>query len=181
MYKPPSYKTDGIRSIKSDSFGEHLTCDHVIVYRDNEASIGGCRLALILKDVGTSFAHAYPSGRKSQDECYRALTHFVSNKDEVSAIYSDNAPEITGAIKDIGWRHEQSKAYIHQSNALARKSGPSEPQLKGRDPTLSKQVSLIPNGLMHLNMHAYAATQAILAVSSTLPGISVSALAFQDP
>ena len=30
MYKPSSYKTGGIRSIKSDSFGEHLTCDHVI-------------------------------------------------------------------------------------------------------------------------------------------------------
>ena len=122
MYKPPSYKTAGIRSIKSDSFGEHLTCDYVIVYRDNEASIEGCRLALILKDVGTSFMHAYPSGRKSQDECYHALTYFVSNKDEVGTIYSDNALEITGAMKDIGWRHEQSKAYIHQSNALAERA-----------------------------------------------------------
>ena len=66
--------------------------------------------------------HAYPSGRKSQDECYHALTNFVSNKDEVGTICSDNAPEITGAIKDIGWRHEQSKAYIHQSNALAERA-----------------------------------------------------------
>ena len=122
MDKPPSYKTDGVRSIKSETFGEHLTCGHVIVYRDNEASIQGCRLALILKDVGTSVMHAYPCGRKSQDECYHALTHFVSNKDEVGTIYSDNAPEITGAIKDLGWRHEQSKAYIHQSNALAERA-----------------------------------------------------------
>ena len=86
MYKPPSYKTDGVRTIKSETFGEHLTCDHVIVYRDNEASIEGCRLALILKDVATSFLHAYPSRWKSQDECYHALTHFVSNKDEVGTI-----------------------------------------------------------------------------------------------
>ena len=73
MYKPPSFKTDGIRSIKSETFGEHLTCNHVAVYRDNEASIEGCGLALIIRDVGTSFTHAYPSGRKSQDKCYPAL------------------------------------------------------------------------------------------------------------
>ena len=59
MYKPPSYRTDGVRSIKSETFGEHLTCGHVIVYRDNVASIEGCRLALILKDVGTSLCLSF--------------------------------------------------------------------------------------------------------------------------
>ena len=45
-----------------------------------------------------------------------------ATKNEVGAIYSDTAPERTGAIKDIGWRHEQSKACIHQSNALAERA-----------------------------------------------------------
>ena len=62
MYKPPSYKTDGIRSIKSETFGEHLICDHIIVYRDNEASIEGCRLVLMIKDVGTSCMPIHPDG-----------------------------------------------------------------------------------------------------------------------
>ena len=178
MYEPLSYKTDGIRSIKSETFGEHLTCDHVIVYRDNEASIEGCRLALILKDVGTSFMHAHRSGRESQDECYHALTHFVSNKDEVGTIYSDSAPEITGAIKDLGWRHEQSKAYIHQPNVLAE--GAIRATAKERDPTLNTQDYLTATGHMRSNMHAYVTTQATLVVWSTLHGTSVLALVFLD-
>ena len=113
-----------------------MTCDHVVVYRDTEASIEGSRSALIAKDVGASFVHAFPSGRKSTG--YHSLTHFVSDKDSVGIIYSDNAIEIATAIKDLGWRHEQSKAYIHQSNALAERV--IRTTTEGLDPTLSKQA-----------------------------------------
>ena len=121
--------------------------------------------------------HAYPSGWKSQDECYHALTHFVSNKDEIGSIYSDNAPEITGAIKDLGWRHEQSKAYIHQFNALAERAI--------RATTEGTRSNLEQAGLSHCYWpHALehacvcVTNRATPTVSITLRGTSVSALGF---
>ena len=65
-----------------------------------------------------SFTPIHPDG-SPRTSAIKHLTRFVSKK--VGTIYSDNAPEITGAIKDLGWRHEQSKAYMHQSNALAER------------------------------------------------------------
>ena len=49
------------------------------------------RLALVVKDVATSFMYAYTSALKSEEECHLALIHFVSHKDAVAQFYSDNA------------------------------------------------------------------------------------------
>ena len=68
MFKPPSYQTNGSRFIEAEKLGEHLTGDHLVVYRDNEEEIIDSRLALVIKDVATGFLAAYPSGRMSQDE-----------------------------------------------------------------------------------------------------------------
>ena len=86
MFKPPSYQTNGSRFIEAEKFGEHLTGDHLVVYRDNEEEIIDSRLALVIKDVATGFLAAYPSGRKSQDECYQALNHFVAHNEEVGIV-----------------------------------------------------------------------------------------------
>ena len=47
MYKAPGYRTDGLRSVSASCFGDHITADHVVLYRDSdnmieEFQIGTC-------------------------------------------------------------------------------------------------------------------------------------------
>ena len=69
MYKTPGYKTEGIRSVEASSFGDHIAADHVVIYRDSHQVIEEARLALVIKDVATSFMYAYPSALKDEMEC----------------------------------------------------------------------------------------------------------------
>ena len=54
-----------------------------MIYRDSHQVIEEARLALVIKDVATSFMYAYPSALKDEMECKSALQHFVSSKDKV--------------------------------------------------------------------------------------------------
>ena len=116
MYKTPGYKTDGVRSVEASS------SDHVVIYRDSHQVIEEARLALVIKDVATSFMCAYPSALKDEMECKSALQHFVSSKDKVGVFYSDNAKGLVRSALSLGWRHEKSKKYIHQSNSMAERA-----------------------------------------------------------
>ena len=113
MYKTPGYKTDGVRSVEATSFGDHVTADHVVIYRDNHHAIEEARFALVIKDVATTFMHAYPSALKDETECKAALQHFVSSKDKVGVFDSDNAKELVKSGLSLGWRHEKSKKSRH--------------------------------------------------------------------
>ena len=141
MYKAPGYRTDGLRSISASCFGDHITADHVVLYRDSDNMIEDSRLALIVKDVATSFMFAYPSALKDADECQVALQHFVASTDKVGVFYSDNAKELTRATKSLGWRHEHSKDYIHQSNSIAERAV--------RATTEGTRCNLLQAGLSH--------------------------------
>ena len=55
MYKSPGYKTEGVRSVEAPGFGDHITADHVVIYRDNHQVIEEARLAPVIKDVATTF------------------------------------------------------------------------------------------------------------------------------
>ena len=121
MYKPPSYATGGVRTIEATDFGDHVTADHIVIYRDQETVIEDSRLALVIKDVATGFCYAYPSALKTAEECTCALQHFTSSKDVVKNFYSDRAPELNAAAKKMKWRHEKSKAYLRQTNAIAER------------------------------------------------------------
>ena len=142
MYKSPSYSGKGVTAKEAKDFGDHITADHVVLYRDNENIIEDSRLALVIKDVATTFMQAYPSALKSEEECYRALTHFTSNRDNVGLFYSDNAKELVKTVPSLGWRHELSKAYIHQSNAVAERAV--------RSSTEGTRTNLLQAGLSHV-------------------------------
>ena len=138
-------KTRRRHCANQEELGDHITADHVVLYRDNESIIEDSRLALVIKDVATTFIHAihaYPSALKSEDECYRALIHFTSSRDSAAAFYSDNAKDLVKAVSSLGWRHELSKAYIHQSKASAERAV--------RSSTEGKRADLLQAGLSHV-------------------------------
>ena len=65
MYKPPSYATGGFNTVEAKEFGDHVTADHIVIYRDKDVVLEDSRLALVIKDVATHFTYAYPSALKS--------------------------------------------------------------------------------------------------------------------
>ena len=76
----------------------------------NEQSIDGDRVAMVMKDVATN----YPSARSH-------AKHFVAPGEEVGVFYSDAAPSIKLACREVGWRQNTSVAYVSKSNAVAER------------------------------------------------------------
>ena len=160
MYKPPSYKKE-TSTIEAEVFGDHVTADHLILHRDKQTVIEDSRLALVVKDVATCFMYAYPAALKSEDECLVALQHFASAKDNVETFYSDKSRELEAAAKTLGWRHELSKAYIHQSNAVAERAV--------RATTEGTRTNLIQAGISHVYW-PFALEHACTAYNISNPG-----------
>ena len=73
-----------------------------------------------MKDVHTQFRHVYPSQTKSGDSCVSAFNHFLSHKDEVGAVYTDNSRELIHTIGELGYRHQTSE-YVDSSKSFVER------------------------------------------------------------
>ena len=122
MTKRPSYCSGGSTQVEANTFGEHLTADHLVLGDDEEMDIDGSRNALVIKDVATDFMYVYPSASRSTRECIAAFKHFVKSTDDVGVFYSDNSPELVAAAERLSWRHQKSVAYLSKTNAAAERS-----------------------------------------------------------
>ena len=88
----------------------------------NEQSIDGDRVAMVMKDVATNFRWIYPSARSHAKDCVLAFRHFIAPGEEVGVFYSDAAPSIKLACREVGWRQNTSVAYVSKSNAVAERN-----------------------------------------------------------
>ena len=122
MFKPPSRRTGGSRQVKAEKFGDHLTADFLITRGEEEHGMDGEKSSLVIKDVATGFIAVYPSARRTIEEIVRSLQHFVGPNEKVGIFYSDNAPELVAAIKQLQWRHVLDVPYISQTNAVAERA-----------------------------------------------------------
>ena len=159
MTKPPSYSQDGSKQVKSEKFGDHISCDFLVTGDYDERGIDDEKVALVVKDIATKFIYVYPSGRKDAESAILAMKHFVGPGDKVEVVYSDNAPELINAIKTLQWRHVLSKAYLSQSNAVIERS--LRTVLDGT------RVNLLQSGLNH-SYWPYAARH-FCAMGNVLP------------
>ena len=101
----------------------------------------GEKSSLVVKDVATGFIAVYPSARRTIEEIVRSLQHFVGPGDKVGIFYSDNAPELVAAVKQLQWRHVLDVPYISQTTAVAERAIRS--LLEGT------RVNLLQAGLHH--------------------------------
>ena len=93
----------------------------------NEQTIDGDRVAMVMKDVATNFRWIYPSARSHAKDCVLAFRHFMAPSDELGVFYSDSAPSISLACRELGWRHNTSVAYVSKSNAVAERNLRNKP------------------------------------------------------
>ena len=122
MYKPTKRSKGESLTVESNKFGDHITGDHLVTRDANEQSIDGDRVAMVMKDVATKFRWIYPSARSHAKDCVLAFRHFIAPGEEVGVFYSDAAPSIKLACREVGWRQNTSVAYVSKSNAVAERN-----------------------------------------------------------
>ena len=73
------------------------------------------KVALVMKNVFSQFRYVYPSSSKSPDQVCEDLIHFFAAEDQVGVIYSDNAPELAAAVKELRVRRNTSREYVDET------------------------------------------------------------------
>ena len=122
MYKPTKRSKGESLTVGSNKFGDHIARDHRATRDVNEQSIDGDRVAMVMKDVATNFRWMYPSARGHAKDCVLEFRHFVAPGHEVGVFYSDSAPSIKLACREVGWRQNTSVAYVSKLNAVAERT-----------------------------------------------------------
>ena len=118
MLAPQARKKGGSTTIHSKKFGDHITIDHIITKDLRDHGFEGEKVAFVVKDVYSKFRYVYPSETKSSEQCTSDLQHFLKVEDKVGIVYSDNAPELEAAVKQLGVRHNTSRAYVNENKAV---------------------------------------------------------------
>ena len=118
MFAPQSRKVGGTSTIESKAFGDHITCDHIILKDLTEFGFHDQKDGFAIKDVFTNFRYCYPSETKTADQCHEDFLHFLQVKDEVGIVYSDNAPELIATMKKLGIRRNTSRQYVDKNKAV---------------------------------------------------------------
>ena len=121
MMAPPAKKKGGQKRLETKSFGDHIVADHTVIKSNVEEGVKGETVALVMKDIHTQFRHVYPSQTKSSESCVNAFNHFLSHKDEVGAVYTDNSRELIATIGELGYRHQTSTEYVDSSKSFVER------------------------------------------------------------
>ena len=122
IVKPHSRRKKGAKlddRPKPTKFADLFTCDTCIANRNGVAH-GGSAYCQVLYDVGTKFVMAYPQINKTSDEAVLSFEHF-SGCNRPKMFYSDNAPELIKAARDLGWIHDTSTPELSQTNGVVER------------------------------------------------------------
>ena len=103
------------------AFGDLVNADHVISKSDEAMGLTGERDALVIVDRATDYMDCFPLQTKSAPDAAGALTEYLGTV-KPKRIYTDAAPELIRACKDLRYPHDKSTPYRHQSNAYCERS-----------------------------------------------------------
>ena len=67
------------------------------------------------------FRWVFPSARSHTQDGVLAFRHFVAPGEEVGVFYFDNADSLRLACREVGWRQNNSVAYVFKSNAVVER------------------------------------------------------------
>ena len=107
--------------LEPKTFGDLFTCDHKIVAEknpDNE-SLQQDKVALICYDFVVRWIDGFPAKSRSTEEVLQSLREFAGPDQHVKAIYSDNASEITNAVRMLDSLPVTCTPHVPQTNGIA--------------------------------------------------------------
>ena len=100
-------------------FGDHLTADHLFTHIADRPNTDAERCAIAVFGIATRYRGRLPSGGKTAEEAMLALQHFVGLSQSVKYCYSDNAPELMRAARNLQWCADTSTPIVvARSHAL---------------------------------------------------------------
>ena len=102
-------------------FGDLVTADHLISKSDTDLGTHESKVAMVMLDHATNWTRIFPGAAKAADLAKRAIEDFKGD-DKVREIYTDNAPEIIKAVKELKLRHETSTPYRSTTNSKAERA-----------------------------------------------------------
>jgi hypothetical protein len=105
---------------KSDApttFGDLVTSDSIFAIKRSSTSTArhGDTAALVVRDKATGWLAAYPSKRKSAEDVKAAVNDFKGSE-TIKRWYSDGAPELHAACRELGIRHDISDPHRSETN-----------------------------------------------------------------
>ena len=121
MKKNNKYTKRGVFKRQPDKFLDLVTADHVITRHPRMIGDSGEECAFVVLDVFSGLIYAYPAMTKETSEVQDSLAHF-SGRRHIETFYTDGAPEIAKAAKDLSLYHETSQPGRHSNNWLAERT-----------------------------------------------------------
>ena len=109
------------RSRQPTRWLELVTADHLVAQNGSMEGITGDRDAIIIKDLFSKVKALFPVFSKTGQEAENVLKRFFGDK-RVEVFYSDNAPELKLACKNVGIVHELSLPGVPQNNAMVERT-----------------------------------------------------------
>ena len=108
-------------------FADRITFDHAILNADDGEGgliqIGGKpKVALVIQDDYSKFVASYPASTKCAKEVQLQVERFLGPGVKAQHAYSDNAPEYSKAMQDMGIVHDTSTPYRSETNGVAERA-----------------------------------------------------------
>ena len=121
--KPKRRRRGKQHTIEACKFGDSVTGDHLTSKGVLSNGIDGEAVGFLLRDHATKFKQFNPAATKSAKECEIALKSFqgpmFSNR--ILHLYTDGAPEIVKAGRNLRTCHDTSTPYRSATNGVAER------------------------------------------------------------
>ena len=103
-----------------DKFGVEVCADTLLAYTNESWGLDGEEFGLVMYDRGTTYTGGFPQGTKDADDHKDSLREFLGSA-PVQRFYSDCAPELIRAAKDLNLAHDTATPNRPDTNGVAER------------------------------------------------------------
>ena len=103
------------------SWGDIVTCDHLVSPSLKMQGLGGEKYGLSVKDLHSGMIAVYPVTEKDTASTIAALRHFAGRRN-IHISYSDNALELAASARSMGIEHHTSLHGEPKTNSIIERT-----------------------------------------------------------
>ena len=123
--KPAFYKPDAKSKEDNEDklvkFGDLITSDHIMALNERSKSRHGDTTAHTCRDRATRWLEGFPAANESKTNII-AQIHQLLGSETCKRWYSDGAPELHAACKDLGVLHDVATPDRHETNGVVERA-----------------------------------------------------------
>ena len=107
MTRRPARRLNPDPESRPKVFAELGNADYIVAQSEESMGLTGERDALVVTDRATEYIDCFPLLSRHASDTQGALREFWGDV-KPARMYTDNAPELIRACRDLGWRHDKS-------------------------------------------------------------------------